>query len=71
MKLRHNMGEKNIREALSVQPMIGEILARYGIGCTGCTIGTCLLKDVVAVHCLGDETEKAIEQEINACLETL
>ena len=68
MKLLQALGTKNIKEAIQAHPRIGEILDRYEIGCTKCTVGTCLLQDVVTVHFLGSETEARIEQEINAYL---
>lgn len=70
MKLRDNVGSRNIREAIGVYPGIGEILGRHDIGCVQCTVGTCLLQDVVAVHFLGDDAEARIEREINAYLES-
>ncbi|HBI14861.1 MAG TPA: hypothetical protein DDY20_05015 [Desulfobulbaceae bacterium] len=69
MKLLCEMGSKNIREAIASHPRIGEILDRFEIGCTKCTVGTCLLQDVMSVHFLGTDTEARIEQEINAYLE--
>lgn len=69
MKLLQDMGAKNIKEAIQAHPRIGEILDRYEIGCTKCTVGTCLLQDVVTVHFLGDGTEARIEEEINAYLQ--
>jgi len=71
MKLLNDMGNKPIREVIEAHPKIGEILNKYEIGCLGCTIGTCFLKDVVAVHVLGDAIEAIIEKEINAYLESL
>jgi hypothetical protein len=69
MKLLCDMGNTNIKEAIQAHPRIGEILDRFEIGCTKCTVGTCLLQDVVSVHFLGSETEGRIEQEINAYLQ--
>lgn len=71
MKLFHNIGSKNIKDAIKTHPRIGEILDMHEIGCTKCTVGTCLLQDVVTVHFLGDEAEKQIEVEINTYLENL
>lgn len=68
MELQGGWGKRNIKEAISACPGIGEILERYGIGCTKCSIGTCLLNDVVSVHFLGAETEARIEAELNAYL---
>ena len=71
MELLNNLGDRNIKEVIEEYPKIGEILDKYEIGCIKCSVGTCLLKDVVSVHFLGDETEAQIEQEINSYMETL
>ena len=65
MKLHNDMGDKPIKEVIETHPQIGEILNRYEIGCLECSIGTCFLKDVVAVHVLGDAAEAMIEKEIS------
>jgi hypothetical protein len=65
------MGDKPIKEVIEAHPKIGEILNRYEIGCLECSIGTCFLKDVVAVHVLGDAVETLIEKEINDYLDSL
>jgi len=71
MKLKHDIGSKNILEVIKEHPRIGEILDKHEIGCTKCSVGTCLLQDVVTAHFLGDEIEKQIEEEINDYLSTL
>lgn len=71
MKLHKDMGNRPIREVIEIHPQIGAILEKYEIGCLACTIGTCLLKDVVAVHVLGDSVEEQIEAEINEYLASL
>ncbi|MEN8135124.1 MAG: hypothetical protein ABFS18_06250 [Thermodesulfobacteriota bacterium] len=71
MKLKNDIGEKPIIEVLKEHPMIGEILDRHEIGCIKCSVGTCLLKDVVSVHFLGDEVEAQIETEINTYLDQI
>ena len=71
MKLNNDLGNFQIIDVIAVHPKIGDILARYEIGCIKCSVGTCLLKDVVTVHFLGEETELQIEKEINAYLDTL
>lgn len=70
MNLKHDLGGQAIMEVLKAHPPIGEILSKYEIGCVTCGVGICLLKDVVAIHALGAESEKKIEEEINAYLET-
>lgn len=71
MKLHNDVGSRNIKEVIENHPQIGEILDRHEIGCTKCTVGTCLLQDVVTVHFLGDAVEAQIEQEINTYLATV
>ena len=71
MKLHNDMGNKPIKEVIEAHPKIGEILNSYEIGCLECSIGSCFLKDVVAVHVLGDDVEAMIEKEINEYLGSL
>lgn len=70
MTFENGLGEKAIQEVLADHPAIGEILARYDIGCVTCKVGVCLLKDVVAIHGLSPEQEAAAEKEINNYLTT-
>jgi len=71
MKLHNDLGNQPIKEVIEAHPRIGEILNKYEIGCLACSIGTCLLKDVVAVHVLGDAIEATIEKAINDYLDSL
>src|SRR3990167_6095589 len=60
-----------IKEIITKFPEVGRILEEYNIGCVPCTLGSCLLKDVMAIHNLpaGEEAqlmyriEKAIYPE--------
>ncbi|HKK00954.1 MAG TPA: hypothetical protein VJ955_02200 [Desulfuromonadales bacterium] len=70
MNLKDNLGEQQIKDVIDRHPTIGEILSRHEIGCVTCGVGICLLKDVVAIHALGAQTEKQIEDEINDYLAT-
>lgn len=69
MNLKGDLGNKPINEVLEAHPRIGEILENVDIGCVTCGVGICLLKDVVSIHALGDETERQIEKEINEYLD--
>jgi hemerythrin-like domain-containing protein len=51
---------RNIKEVLKQYPAIEGILADYSIGCTGCSLGTCLLKDIVEIHNLTLDQEQAL-----------
>lgn len=70
MNLPQIIGEQAINKVIEEHPVIGEILEKYDIGCVTCGVGICLVKDVVAIHALGDEVEAQIEQEITAYLNT-
>ena len=65
MHLPPEIGEQPINKTIEAHPIIGEILQQYDIGCVGCGVGICLVKDVVSIHALGAEIEAKIEQEIN------
>jgi len=71
MQLHNDLGNQPIKEVIEAHPKIGDILNKYEIGCLECSIGTCFLKDVVAVHVLGDAIEAMIEKEINEYLERM
>jgi hypothetical protein len=65
MEFNNGLGDKAIQDVMQSYPEIGNILARYDIGCTTCKVGICLLKDVVSIHGLSKEDEMKIELEIN------
>ena len=68
MEFKSALGEMAIQDVIKTYPEIGEVLARYDIGCVTCKVGICLLKDVVSIHGLSKEDEAKIEQEINSHL---
>ena len=70
MNLPAEIGDQAINAVMEQHPKIGEILEHYEIGCVGCGVGICLVKDVVSIHALGDEIEAKIEQEILEYLQT-
>lgn len=70
MNFTSGLGDKAIQDVISQYPEIGDILARYDIGCVTCKVGICLLKDVVSIHGLAKEDEAKIESEINTYLST-
>ena len=68
MEFSNGLGDQAIQDVMKDYPEIGEVLARYDIGCTTCKVGICLLKDVVSIHGLSKEDEAKIETEINELL---
>ncbi len=69
MQLINGLGERAIQDVLKKHPGVGPILEQAGIGCVTCSVGVCLLKDVVSIHALSKEEEARLEQEINEYLE--
>ena len=69
MNLNNGLGDQPIEDVIKAHPPIGEILQKHDIACVTCSVGICLLKDVVSIHSLGDEVEAQIEQEINIYLD--
>jgi hemerythrin-like domain-containing protein len=53
-----------IKDVITEFPEAGTILAEYDVGCVTCQVGTCLLKDVVAIHGLSPEAERALMARI-------
>jgi hypothetical protein len=69
MNLASGLGGQQIKDVVEQHPTIGAILRRHDIGCVTCGVGICLLKDVVSIHALPEEEERAIESEINQYVE--
>ena len=57
-----NTGIKNVIQDF---PEVGKILDEFGIGCAPCSVGDCLLKDVVSIHNLGPVQERALMARIS------
>jgi len=53
-----NMLNRPIKGLIDEYPQVGRILDEYGIGCVACSVGTCLLKDIVGIHNLAPEAEQ-------------
>jgi hemerythrin-like domain-containing protein len=55
-----------IKEMIDRFPQVGAILEDYGIGCVPCSVGTCLLSDIVEIHNLAPGDEIALLERIGA-----
>ncbi len=55
-----------IKELIGRHPKVGSILDEFGIGCVPCSVGTCLLSDIVEIHDLSPEDEKSLMARIAA-----
>jgi len=48
---------KSIKEVMTRFPAVEQVLDDFGIGCGPCSVGDCLLKDIVAIHHLSPQDE--------------
>jgi iron-sulfur cluster repair protein YtfE (RIC family) len=55
---------KGIKEVINEFPEVGEILDEYSIGRGPCSVGTCLLKDIVEIHNLPADEEQMMMARI-------
>ena len=55
---------KGIKEVIDQFPEVENILNEYDIGCAPCTVGTCLLKDIVEIHNLPVDREQEMMTRI-------
>ncbi|MEE9121580.1 MAG: hemerythrin domain-containing protein [Syntrophobacteria bacterium] len=55
---------KGIKEVIDQFPEVENILNEYDIGCAPCTVGTCLLKDIVEIHNLPADREQEMMTRI-------
>ena len=49
-----------IKDVITSYPAVGGVLTQAGIGCVTCSVGTCLLKDVVSIHNLTESQEETL-----------
>ncbi|MFW5981508.1 MAG: hemerythrin domain-containing protein [bacterium] len=59
---------KGVQVVIEENSRVGEILDDFGIACTSCTAGSCLLKDVVGIHNLPPEEEVELMYQIEKTL---
>ncbi|MEI6562947.1 MAG: hemerythrin domain-containing protein [bacterium] len=57
-----------IKDVIDAYPAVGDILAKAEIGCVTCSVGTCLIKDVVSIHNLTETQEQALFANIAAVI---
>jgi hemerythrin-like domain-containing protein len=53
-----------IKEVVTRFPEVGRILEEYQIGCVPCSVGTCLLKDVIEIHDLPEDQAREMMTRI-------
>jgi hemerythrin-like domain-containing protein len=60
---------KGIKEVISKFPDVANVLEEYNIGCVPCAVGTCLLKDIIAIHNLSPEDERTLMARIASIID--
>ena len=53
-----------IKEVITKFPRVGQILEEYEVGCVPCSLGSCLLKDIIEIHHLSEEEEQEVMARI-------
>ncbi len=59
---------KGIKDIIADFPQVADILEEYGIGCGPCTVGICLLKDILDIHKMAPEKEQELMSRIEATI---
>lgn len=59
---------KGIKDIITEFPQVGDILEEYDIGCVPCTVGICLLKDILDIHKMTHEKEQELMARIEAVI---
>ena len=60
----HKVLNREIKDLITAYPEVGRVLEGYGIGCVPCSVGSCLLKDVVGIHNLDPQKEATLMYRI-------
>ncbi len=60
---------RQMKELIEEYPALNDLLAEYDIGCGPCTVGICLLKDIVQIHQMDPEKEKELMSRITEVIE--
>ncbi len=57
-----------IKKVITEFPRVGAILSEYGIGCVTCSVGTCLVKDIIDIHNVPKDIEAQLMKKLEAAL---
>ncbi len=60
--------DRSINEVISKFPKVAEILSDYNIGCVTCSVGSCPLSEIVAIHNLPEEAERELMKRIEKAI---
>jgi len=57
-----------IKAVIQAFPKVGGLLVIHGVDCATCSVGTCLLKDVLDVHNFPEEQKKTVMSQIESII---
>ncbi len=57
-----------IKKVITEFESVGTILNEYGIGCVTCSVGTCLMKDIIEIHNVPKNIEAEMMKKVEAVL---
>ena len=60
--------DRSINDVISEFPEVAEILSGYKIGCVTCSVGTCPLSEIVAIHSLPKQAEQELMNRIEKAI---
>lgn len=61
--------DRNIKDLIAEHPGVGELLENEGIACVSCQAGTCRTRDIIEVHGLSAQRERAVLARIAALVD--
>ena len=64
----HKVINREIKVLINTYPEVGLVLEEYGLGCAPCSVGSCLLKDVVGIHNLDPQKEATLMYRIEKAI---
>lgn len=56
--------EQNIKDVIARHPSVGQVLSEFNVACVTCNVGTCKVKDVVAIHSMSPQQEDALFRQM-------
>lgn len=59
---------RSIKELLGDYPQLGDILNEYEIGCVTCTVGTCMMQDIIKFHYLTPDQMQGLMSKMGSIL---
>lgn len=60
--------DRPVKAIIDEFPAVADVLEDHGIGCVPCSVGSCLLKDVVSIHNLSEEAERDLLTRVAAII---